>query len=184
MLKLMLIFFFPAACNKYAFHDATIYSVKKAKINIYTLSNFLLLLVLFFFLTSVWAKSKVSAEDRLLLTQSLAPIPGVGPTVCVSNCGGNTNPTVSGSGGGIGSFCRVESDCNSGLRCVPTFACAAGCVACNGSSVTTCQRSASSCAFKNRRCSIAQGRFCCRGLTCVNEVVNAMIVPRCKQACL
>lgn len=152
--------------------------MKKAK------GNFLLLLVLIFFLTGVWAKSKVSAKDGLLLAQSLAPIPGVGPTVCVSNCGGNENSTVSESGGGIGEFCRVESDCDSGLRCVPTFACAAGCVACNGSTVTTCQVSNSRCGFKNRRCSIAQGRFCCRGLTCVSEVMGGMIVSRCKQACL
>lgn len=154
--------------------DATIYSMKKVKINIYTLSSFLL--VLFFFQTSVWSNSKVNAKDRILLTQSLAPIPGVGPTVCVSNCGGNNNPTVSDSEGGLGEFCRFESDCNAGLRCVSTFACAAGCVGCNGSTVTTCQMSASLCAFKTRRCSIAQGRFCCRGLACVGG--------RCRRACL
>ena len=118
-----------------------------------------------------------------VFAQSLAPIPGVGPTVCVSNCGGNENPTVSDSNGGIGEFCRVESDCDSGLRCVPTFACAAGCIGCTGSTVTTCQISTSTCGFKNRRCSIVQGRFCCRGLTCINEVMGAMIVSRCKRTC-
>ena len=143
--------------------------MKKAKINIRTLSNFLLLLTLLFSLTNLEVKSEPS-------NQTLAPIPGVGPTVCVSNCGGNDNPTVSDSEGGLGEFCRVESDCKLGLRCVPTRACAAGCVACNGSTVTTCQRSTSSCGFKNRRCSIAQGRFCCRGFTCVGF--------RCRRACL
>ena len=158
--------------------------MKKAKTKIYTLSNFLLLLVLFFFLTNVGAKSKVSVEDEILPAQTLAPIPGTGPTVCVANCGGNTNSTVSGSNGGIGDFCRVESDCKSGLSCVATRACAAGCVACNGSSVTTCQGSASLCAFRNRRCSIAEGRFCCRGLTCINQVIGNMIVSSCRRACL
>ena len=127
--------------------------MKKLKINFYKLSYFLLLLLLFFFLT-----------HGAIFAQSLAPIPGVGPTVCVSNCGGNENPTVSDSNGGIGEFCRVESDCDSGLRCVPTFACAAGCIGCTGSTVTMCQISTSTCGFKNRRCSIVQGRFCCRGL--------------------
>ena len=160
------------------------YPMKKAKTNIYALSNFLLLLALLFSLTNLEAKSKVSVEDRVLLAQSLPPVPGVGPTVCVANCGGNTNPTVSGSNGDIGDFCRVESDCKSGLSCSATRACADGCMACTGSSVTTCQGSASLCGLKGRECSINQGRFCCRGLICVSQVIgNGRIVSRCRRSC-
>ncbi len=144
------------------------------KNNIYFLTrSFFILLLFFLFLLPLH-----------LFAQSLAPIPGVGPTVCAANCDGNTNPTIAGSSEGIGDFCRVESDCKSGLRCVPTRACAAGCIACNGSSATTCQRLASSCIFRGKECSIAQGRFCCRGLTCISEVVgNGRVVSRCKRSC-
>ncbi len=120
----------------------------------------------------------------LAFAQMLAPIPGVGPTVCAANCGGNNNPTVSGSTGDIGSFCRYESDCKSGLSCVATRACPTGCMACTGSSVTTCQESLSLCVFRGRECSNAQGPFCCRGLICVSQVIgNGRIESRCRRSC-
>ena len=160
--------------------------MKRVKINVFTLSSFLLLLVVFFPLTIEWTKNKVNAENRLLLTQSLPPVPGVGPTVCVANCGGNDNPTVSGSNGNLGDFCRHESDCKSGLFCAATQACATGCNACNGSSVTTCQQegAVSKCILKGGACSIAQGRFCCRGLICVSRVIgNGRVESRCRRSC-